>query len=289
MIEIKISYSPKEIKALAEKGYIPIECALGSISIVDGYALDHHNEFSHLEGVALRAYRDLWGRAPEGKFVVTGNCDADASFAIAALAGLVPKSEDMMELAKLINEVDTMTTPVSLLKKRHGPALILWNKLIKNRKELGWYSGVYLWPALLDNPAVETMARGVEKERIVLANNCKKIYLKQVLYVESPVWGFDQWYRNSEIVVAFVRSHKKLTVGVKDEETAKKLFGPKGLLEIYGPLDQLLELKGFGGRPTVGGSPKGAEITREMAYRVAQFINDVIDEIKNQKQGEKNE
>ena len=52
----------------------------------------------------MRGYRDHQGaRVEDPRFVVTGRADADATFAIAALAGLLPsKAEiDLGELADL--------------------------------------------------------------------------------------------------------------------------------------------------------------------------------------------
>lgn len=86
-IVIKHVNTTVEAIELLEQGYCPVECSIGGESIVDELSMDHHGVLSHLEGVAVRAYRDYFGvRKSDPRFVVTGAADADATFAIAALS-----------------------------------------------------------------------------------------------------------------------------------------------------------------------------------------------------------
>ena len=79
-----------EARRYIAQGFCPIECSIGGESIVDDLIMDHHGPHSHLESVAIRAYRDLFGARREDPRFVTAIGDADACFAAAALAGELP-------------------------------------------------------------------------------------------------------------------------------------------------------------------------------------------------------
>ena len=126
--------SKDEAEQLTATGFEPVECSFGSTgSVVGPLAMDHHGSESHREGVAIRAYRDHFGVCKENpKFVVTGAADADATFAIAALCGILPhpsraaelekapppvkaaNTKDISGLALLVNKVDTAPIGVRL-------------------------------------------------------------------------------------------------------------------------------------------------------------------------------
>ena len=79
----------------------------------------------------------------------------------------------------------------------------------------------------------------------------------RVLVVQSVVWGFDLWYRAAPIVVSYASRLQKVTVGCPDVPTAERLFGPGGLNHVWKVLG-----RGWGGRESIGGSPRGVSLDR---------------------------
>jgi len=278
--------------AMNVEGYEPIECSFGSEgSVVGPLKMDHHGEYSDLEGVALRAYRDHYGERPKDpKFVVTGAADADACFSIAALAGLLPHpslaekykdapphireimTADLTELAILINQVDTAPIGVRLEETDNGSLLLLWNQISGHVQDsLGFYAGVGLWRSLTtETPAKLVAAARLEEEDRV--KNARKAIIEQVseqvALVESEVWGFDVWYAEVAPIIVALTPQGNITVGCRDTETAERLLGEGGLT----PLWPRLSPSGWGGRDVIGGSPRGAKMSREEALAAAQVV-----------------
>jgi hypothetical protein len=89
-----------------------------------------------------------------------------------------------------------------------------------------------------------------------------------VALAAAPLWGFDVWYRVAPIVVSYSSRLEKVTIGCPDLETAEALCGPGGLQTLWPRLGP-----GWGGRETIGGSPRDAALTladaRLLAVRTA--------------------
>src|SRR5258708_10597265 len=92
--------------------------------------MDHHGVLAHLESVALRAWRDHRGaRCADPRFVVTGAADADATFAIAALAGLLPEGRGLGPLAELIADADVRPHALADDPRPEAALLLLWRRM----------------------------------------------------------------------------------------------------------------------------------------------------------------
>jgi hypothetical protein len=265
--------------------------------------LDHHGTESHREGVALRACRDLYGaRAADPRFVVTGTPDADAVLAIVALAGLVPPEALRPEFYALVDRHDVDPIGLDMLESRTGEELAWFNQrseLFQN--EAGFRKAIGHMVDLLRGGLDDETRRQVHKMELhrrkkALAGIVALYDLEDrplplpedpaaqplrrgdathagpglVLFVKSTVWGFDQWYRLAPVVVSYAERMAKTTAGCPDAETAERLFGPGGLMNVWPGLG-----KGWGGRGTIGGSPRGvrqrvsdAEATAHALVRV---------------------
>jgi len=219
-----LSNDSAEIRRLTAEGFCPVECSIGGESITDDLQMDHHGELSHLEGVAVRAYRDHFGsRREDPRFVVTGNADADATFAIAALAGLLPHpsrevefegkppfivkgmTADLSVLAETVNLLDTNPIGVDITQVPHGENVKTWNAMTaKNDDTLGLYTGVGMWVNLTTgNPTILktffTAANESEKARIAeatadLQERSERVSPEVLFLNGSKSWGFDVWY-----------------------------------------------------------------------------------------------
>ena len=256
-------------------GFCPIECSFGEESVVDELAMDHHGALAHLESVALRAWRDHRGaRRADPRFVVTGAADADATFAIAALAGLLPEGRDLGTLAELIADADTRPHALADDPRPEAALLLLWRRMASGVQDAtAFYGGVDRWRTLLKATPPQALleaARAEEATRITAARNARvERFGPQVALVESPVPGFDVWYAEiAPVIVAYVADAQRVTIGVRDLATAQALFGPRGLLEVF----PKLQPAGWGGRETVGGSPRGVALPLEAALRTAQTL-----------------
>lgn len=285
-IEIVHTHDHGEAVRLRDAGYEPVECAFGQYgSVLGPLALDHHGDESHREGVALRACRDLYGaRADDPRFVVTGTPDADAVLAIVALAALVPRDRLRPAFYELVDRHDVDPIGLDMLDSPEGEELAWFNQrseLFQN--EAGFRKAVRHMVDLLQKGLDEGQRRAVRKmetnrrrkalEGIValydaggrplpVPDSPAALPLRRraralageglVLLVQSTVWGFDQWYRLAPVVVSYASRMAKTTVGCPDRETAELLLGPGGLMNVWPRLG-----RGWGGRATIGGSPRG--------------------------------
>jgi hypothetical protein len=274
-------------------GFCPVECSFGAESVVDDLQMDHHGGLGHLEGVAVRAYRDHYGaRRQDPRFVVTGAADADATFAIAALAGLLPHpslarepfgassgaaktlTQDLLPLATLINQADLSPANLGLEARSEGRLLLLFKQLASGWQDaVAFYAGVDRWrllcgphpPAALLNAVTEEEQRRVHQARAAAI----EVLNDAVAFVESPVWGYDVWYAEVRpIIVAYVAAQGSAAIGCRDRAAAERHFGAGGLRNIFGELQP----PGWGGRETIGGSPRGMQLSREQARAVARHV-----------------
>lgn len=257
------------------EGFCPVELSLGGKSIVDKLTMDHHGEFSALEGVAVRAYRDHFGeRSADPRFVVTGFADADACFAIASLAGVLSHPStggvDLSELAALINRVDVDPIGINLSEEKDGPTILLWNQTGAGNNALAFYGGVERWRFMTMRPPKMLLAsaKAEESARVESARSATIERINEsVSFVESQVWGFDVWYATTPVVVAYVAEKGNVTAGCRNVTEAERIFGPGGLKNVFKSLPE-----GWGGREAICGSPRGVKLTRDEAIQAARII-----------------
>lgn len=292
---IEIVYTNDKVTAdkLVGQGYEAIECSFGHFgSSLGPLNMDHHGSESYREGVAFRAYRDHFGaRKDDQRFVVTGAADADATFAIAALCGILPHpsraaefekapppvkasgTKDISDLAALVNKVDTAPIGVRLEETEDGVMLLLWNQISSSCQDAtAFHAGVDRWRCLLGRApkALLAAAKTEEANRVTETRKAKVTRVSdEVCVVESAAWGFDIWYSEvAPIIVAYVAANGNVTIGCPDTESAEKFFGQGGLKNVFGKL----EPQGWGGREAIGGSPRGQKLTREQALEAAKVI-----------------
>ena len=291
-IEIVYVNTHAEAGDLSVRGYEPVECSFGEGSILGPLVMDHHGKQSYREGVAVRAYRDHFGaRRDDPRFVVTGDADQDATFAIAALAGVLPHpsrapefekapphikgawTQDLTPLANLVNLLDTAPIGVRLDELYFGSTLLLWDQVCSPiRDATAFHAGVDRWRALLARPP-KALLEATKAEEVLRVKAARSASVERVsdlvAVVESPVFGFDVWYDEiAPIIVAYVADDGNITVGARDTATAERLLGKGGLKNVFSRLVPA----GWGGREAVGGSPRGMQMTREQAKAAAEVI-----------------
>jgi len=312
MLKIHIVHSndTDRIRYLVRDDWCPIECSIGGDSIVDDLLMDHHGKYSDLEPVSSRSYRDHYGarRTSRARFVSCGCPDADATFTIAALAGLIPhpnqivedvpvflreqKTKDLTGLAETIGRVDLSPIGLDLTSMDGGDYLLLWNTLMsgQNNDTLGLQTGVGLWRTLLNatqrtlKPLLDAALETVRIRRDgALADLENSEQVGHVLAIkDSTTWGFDVWYSRIEeypadtiegwkhpVVIALVANGQNITVGCPNKEVAELLYGPGGLKNIFTTLSP----EGWGGREAIGGSPRGSIMTWEQTLEAATVLS----------------
>lgn len=276
--QIVVAQNASVARRHRDAGWCPIECSFGEESVVDDLQMDHHGPLSHLEGVALRAWRDHWGdRAHDPRFLCTGGADADATFAIAALAGeLNQNCPRCRTLAALINERDLRPIGLNLTRVSEGGTLLAYHQaLMESGGAERFHRGVDYWSQLPDpDSAAVRNALQAESRRLDVATGCyRKQISPQVTVVKSDIWGFDVWYRSSPVVLQYHPAHARATIACQSEQTAVSLFGAGGLLNIY----PMLFPSGWGGRPSIGGSPRAERISFAQTLAAAEVAARRVD------------
>lgn len=268
-----------EAQQWTNRGYEPIECAFGQGSVMGALAMDHHGSESWREGVALRACRDHFGaRQKNPQFVVTGTPDADAVLAIIALAALVPQETIPMAFAELVNRRDLDPMNVHLLEETYGEELLFFQQISHlHRDAPSFFRAVRVMCDLLQDgltPEQRNSIRRKEERRIQLAEHCHIEHIgKNVIFVQGTIWGFDRWYQMAPVVISYSQRHQSVTIGCRDEKKAVELFGESGLLRVFAALGE-----GWGGRESIGGSPRNQKISVEEARHVAQRVHQLLQE-----------
>ncbi len=288
-----------------DEGYEPVECAFGQHgSVLGRFALDHHGTESHREGVALRACRDHFGALADApRFVVTGTPDADAVLAIVALSARVDQSRIPPDFYELVDAHDTDPIGKDLLATPQGLRLAWFNQrpglyqneagfrqaighmedllngrvsqakidkvhradLARRNKAAEGVTAIYDGRSIeLDVPA-DAMARPVLRGDLAVGSR------PRIAVVHCAVWGFDVWYRLAPVVVSYASRMAKVTVGCPDRDTAERLFGPGGLANVWPSLG-----KGWGGRETIGGSPRGERLNAGATGQTALALLDLL-------------
>jgi hypothetical protein len=278
----------REARRWRDQGYCPIECAFGEESVVDDLQMDHHGTMSGLEGVAIRACRDHYGaRKADPRFVVTGAADADATLAIACLAGLLLPTQPtgpstrpavgfqaFLPLAELVSRADVDPIGLRLEESENGRRVLLFKRLASGAQDAtAFHAGVDCWRLLCGSRTPRALLAAVAEEEALRVKQARAAAVEclgdAVALVESEVWGYDVWYAEIRpVIVAFIAAQNRVSIGCRDLATAARFFGPAGLGNVF----PKLQPPGWGGRETIGGSPRGARLTREEAHAIAQQV-----------------
>ncbi len=301
-MDLRLTNDEAEVRALVAQGFCPVECSIGGASIVDDLMMDHHGDLSYLEGVAVRAYRDHYGaRRDDPRFVVVGTADADATFAIASLAGLLPhpdadvagvpkhlvaaRQRDLSALAWLVNRIDTDPVGYNIAAHPDGATLLAFRALnLDATDDLGLYGAVRLWRTLTTgNPAaLKPILQGAHESEAARLETAREdlrdsLLIYPVPYtsmrlagiIESRVWGFDVWYgrmggeNDPEDVSSWLYP---VVMAFANGEITVGCPNAAVAEKVFGEgglkrIFPLLSPSGWGGREAVGGSPRGMKMT----------------------------
>ncbi len=310
-VDVIVSNDIDEIRAYVAQGWCPVECSVDGESVVDELVMDHHGKLSHLEAVSIRAYRDFFGvRRDDPRFVIAGGADADATFAAAAIAGILPHpsraaelegrpadvierlSADLSPLAETIAIIDTDPIGRDVSAMPSGDVALLWESLVgTGRDHISACAGVSMWRTLTSaserriGPYLRVAHESEAARRDAALEDLRERgqELGGVLVIRgSRVFGFSEWYgREVESGEASSPSGWRHPVVLSySEKYGNVTVGCPNVRvaeELLGEgglknvLDEL-EPSGWGGREAVGGSPRGARLKWEQVEAAASAI-----------------
>lgn len=263
-------------------GYEPIECSFGPNPVVGEWVLDHHGPLSEEEPVSVKAARLAEQGVRINKFVVTGPPDPDAIYAIGVLSGLFKADE---EIAAAIAVTDTDPIGVDrLLQRRHVREVLFDLALGEPEPTLkNFYHALecarYFAPTELSDEDIDAAAT-YEEERIrKVMSSIEKTYTHTILLRWNRI-GRDVWHRKAPLAVQYKPEYGIISVSGCTEKGAQRLgtpsvydlLGASGLDSFYPIMDSVLGYQGSGGRPDIGGSPRGVRFEFEDAERVFEAL-----------------
>lgn len=311
-IKIKVERDFNQADQIAKsRQAIPVECSFGQHSVMDSYMLDHHGAMADAEAVSIRGYRDLFGVAANNAVFMVNHIDADNTFTIAAMAGILPHpknigkgnifGKDYIQLAETIAKMDTDPIAYDVLKLPYGGILVAWESLYAFKEVSDEFAlkAVDGWRQLLTEERMSSIianAVTLEKERHEMAMKDMLEYGERsgrVLCINgNRVFGFSEWYSRlatdnnirqasswkNPIVIA-KNAKDELIFATPNKEVAEELFGKGGLLNVFKELNILFNCEagcGFGGREGIGGSPRGRKMSVGDMEASAVVINEIL-------------
>ena len=274
---IKTVKTAAEAKTLTDAGYTPVECAFGAESVVCELALDHHGSLAHLPPACTQAVKHAGKRSDDPRFVVTGAPDADAVLCIAIVSGAVDPA-GLGDLVALVadRDVNPHVDMIAACEKNPAMAGLLW---FLQQRWGGWNDAlagmIEVCKAVQSDPTRYLDTLNAEKARVTLAKDVQAAgrVVGDVLLVSVPAelgFGFDVWYKSHSFVVAYLEKWGSITVGATSEAEAARV-GDGGLLDLFNDLEGA-----WGGRSTVGGSPRGEKMSFLNAAAVASVLSERI-------------
>jgi hypothetical protein len=288
---VVVALKPETAEKYVEKGYIPIETSYGTKTVTDAFKLDHHGELSGLVNPAKRAREELFCKG-NGTYVVS-HLDLDTVLTIAGLE-CIKVDADLVELVSILDIRGPHA--VEWEKTRWAPFLTAFWKifgrivfkdeedvtelvekaleLVKNAKKLERSETLKKGIGDLESDLESEIKKGLDevvgvKTIKVDDPEIERVKVGLAIGGESKA-GFKAYYEKADIVVAYNRQLKKVSIGLKDSKFTK-LFGPKGLLEIIDYLNVTYGF-GWGGRETIIGSPRDKEVSEQVAREIYDYI-----------------
>lgn len=278
----------KEARRYRDAGWEPVECSFGKESVVGPLKLDHHGSLSHEEAVSIKAAK-LAVTDPTltvSRFVAAGMPDPDAVYTILVLSRTIKPS---LSIGEAIADLDLDPIGIDRIKGDYVRNILFDMYEERELSREGFLRACHIGRSAFntDAPSPEDLQRALEyeKRRISEASNAVVLRSSHCILVVSDSVGRDVWHNGEVGASLFVQF--KPTLGVitlsgctllgskrMGMPSVFDLLGPVGLETIYPKLDKLIRLEGFGGRPDIGGSPRGALVTLDDAERIYRTLVD---------------
>lgn len=242
--------------------------------------------------MATFAYQSMFGiKSGCRKFVILDapGYSAMLCFTIAALVGDLPyplrlqaglddcenpaMSLDISRIAHVLDRVGDTPVGVGSCDSRCSQTVLLWKQMqaVVN-SDLFYESGVRRWRTLFCedlSPVVLASALDEERQRVSTSLRARIEHVAQdFLLVSSNVWGFDCWWKEGRVVIAYDCKLGSLTLACKDVEVCQSAFG-------HGGIDAVLRSLGHGWRKC---SDSSVQLVMECAI-TSDYVRQVADTI----------
>jgi hypothetical protein len=299
--DVAVLWDPEEadIEGYIESGFIPIEMATGGKSYIDYRVLDHHNEYSDRPSACLAAlgYYGEANCADNAKFMVN-HADADCVMAGITLMGLLP-FDVLQDINPEVGALDIDPLSVDKDTLKYGDLIECWKVGMRGRKDSAWswLYGVALFIDIIKNPA--NYAEILERIRVGEASRVAAAMMdyeralvgksgRVIMIPSSTVWGLDvQFGRDagSDIdmplswrhwcIISKTQRSGSVFVSCPNKRIAEEVFGPGGLMNVFPKLPGI-NGKFWGGRESVGGSPRGETVPDAMLGEILNLVDGAI-------------
>jgi hypothetical protein len=299
--ELSVLWNPDEadIDEYIKSGFIPIEMAAGGKSYVDHLVLDHHNEYSNLPSAcvsALKYYGEASG-ADRARFMVN-HVDADCVMTGITLMGLLP-FDVLKDLNAEVGTLDVDPLSADMAALKYGELIQCWKSGMRSsgNSAWAWLYGIVLFIDMVKNPSgygelIERI-RNEESARIARAAADYETALvgktgKVILIPASTAWGLDVQFGRIAgcdaglpetwlhwCVITRTQKGGNVFVSCPNKKIAEMAFGPGGLKNIFSALPEI-NGKAWGGRESVGGSPRGEAVPDEMLGAILDLADSAI-------------
>ena len=299
--KIQLLWRPEvtEIQQYMDEGFVPIEMAEGTHSFVDFRVLDHHNEYSDLPSAcitALKYYGELAGT--DSAKIMVNHTDSDSVMTGLTLLGFLPLNF-LEEINPEIGILDTEPLIAEPEKMKYFELITLWKAAMGSSKQSAWswLYGLQLWLDIYFHKdrfsgLLEKLKQYEEERREIAADEYKSAKIspsgRVVTITNSKVKGYDvQFMRQKEFspltlegwrhwcIVSYVEKSGVIMLSCPCRKVAELAFGNGGLKNIL-PLLPKIDGKEWGGRESIGGSPRGVVAPVEILDDVANIIDKTI-------------
>lgn len=274
-VSVVIEKNFESARMLLNDGYIPIEASYGRATLHDHdrkvaiMTLDHHGPFSDLECPALRAQQKLFGQG-NGKYVLS-HLDNDSALTVLGLEG-IRLPESLVERVAFLDVNGPHKVPE---EEREWPENVKVHLMSEQCRDVANKSINEILAELLriidfedDNPAiVEMIARDRQRKNSILKDTIFLLDANVAVY-KGPLYPMDVLYAYSPIAVFYATDRNSISVGCQDEGMAERLLGAGGLNRLWPLLGA-----GWGGRSSIGGSPRGEVMSGLALGRVLDKIH----------------
>ena len=297
----RYAYSARDAANIAQKalesGYrvVGVEAEWGNTTLKDVFenvsaCLSHHGE--NADALPPSQRWDLYNNFCENTCFIFSHFDLDSIFGCWILEGRIPDNCETREITEhiawcdirgshrahedyenyitwgaLISELNSMLNLLKRKKKRDHEIINelykYFDSLLKRKNHTDKTKDYLKFNELAYNAMDKTLS----------VPNKLHVFMSYANFLDRYFIEYNDFISISEINIQYDTKKKRVSIGTRTDEIAKKYFGEKGVIEIL----QKYFGSEAGGRPSVGGSPKNQEISFTSFIKFVREIKKIIE------------